>query len=474
MAERNSSSNIAAASTSATSKSTFEEVEALHRRCGVYTKPEVVRRILDAVGWRIDVNLSRSRLLEPAAGDGAFLVEAARRLVASCIRHGIPLRSSSLSDRIRAFELHPREARRARSRVTDVLLGMGIRYATAKACGRSWVVNADFLLAKLSAESFTHAVGNPPYIRWSKIPPNLKILYARHLPSDLIRGDLFVPFLDRSLQLLRSNGRCGFLCSDRWRFMAFAEKFRRKWLPRLEIASEDALLAADAFVEDVDSYPTILIASKKKAKQQKAPVVAIRRGKTLPELGYVVKVGPALGHTRAFVLGPDENDVEAELLQPWIDAAEITEGAILWRGRRIVTMYGQDGSLIDPELYPLLSCRLKRFRLKLTQRSIVRHGEPWYRPIDHVAANQWSRPKLLVPELAKVPRIAIDRSGAIPSHGVYAIFAPEDDVETLYQKLRDGKLATALEGIAPKVKGGYTRCYRRFLDMIEIDGEANA
>ena len=27
------------------------EVDALHRRCGVYTKPAVVQRILDGVGW---------------------------------------------------------------------------------------------------------------------------------------------------------------------------------------------------------------------------------------------------------------------------------------------------------------------------------------------------------------------------------------------------------------------------------------
>jgi len=70
--------------------------------------------------------------------------------------------------------------------------------------------------------------------------------------------------------------------------------------------------------------------------------------------------------------------------------------------------------------------------------------------------------------LAKVPRLAIDRSGAIPSHGVYAIFAPQDDVEALYEKLRDGKLARALDGIAPKVKGEYVRCYKRFLERITI------
>ena len=75
---------------------------------------------------------------------------------------------------------------------------------------------------------------------------------------------------------------------------------------------------------------------------------------------------------------------------------------------------------------------------------------------------------MLIPELAKIPRLAIDRSGAIPSHGVYAILAPGDEVEALYEKLRDGKLAEALDGIAPRVKGGYVRCYKRFLERVTI------
>jgi hypothetical protein len=70
--------------------------------------------------------------------------------------------------------------------------------------------------------------------------------------------------------------------------------------------------------------------------------------------------------------------------------------------------------------------------------------------------------------MAKTPRIAIDRSGSIPSHGVYAIFAPDDKVERLYEALENGGLAMALEKIAPKVKGGYVRCYRRFLEQVIV------
>lgn len=443
------------------------EVKELHRRCGVYTKVEVVCRILDAIGWSENVDLSRASLLEPAAGDGAFVAEAARRLVASLRRRRIKLTTKILLARIVAYELHAREAESARQRTIKSLREGGVNRRTAEACARAWIITGDFLLAKLSLNRFTHAAGNPPYVRWSKIPSTLRAKYESSLSKEMIGGDLFLPFLDRTLDALMTNGRCGFICSDRWRFMAFAERFREKWLSNLQIVSETTLSAAEAFTKDVDSYPTIMIAVKQQPLEKS---LSIRKNKrrTLGELGCIIKVGPALGHTPAFVLERDEHDVESELLRPWIDGSEVQEGIIKWGGRRVIVMYGADGKLIDLEKFPRLKARLGRFKKQLKQRSIVKDGADWYTTIDRVISTTWQRPKILIPELAKVPRAAIDRTGKIPSHGVYAIFAPNDDVDSLYEKLRDGKLARALSGLAPKVKGAYVRCYRRFLLMVRV------
>ena len=220
-----------------------DEIDALHLRCGVYTKPAISRRILDAVGWRADVDLSRSSLMEPAAGNGEFVVEAARRLVTSCRRRRVKISIDTFSERIKAFELHSGAAHEARTRVRSALRDCGLHHRTASACAETWIVNADFLLTAADHDGFTHIVGNPPYMRWSKIPENLRAAYTDHLPREMVGGDLFLPFLDHALEQLRPDGRCGFLCSDRWRFMAFAEAFRRKWLPLLDVISEESLPA---------------------------------------------------------------------------------------------------------------------------------------------------------------------------------------------------------------------------------------
>lgn len=444
------------------------EIQQLHDKCGVYTRPEIVTQILDAVGWTQNSKLFDARLLEPAAGNGAFVVEAAKRVIASCRRYGVGPRFGTLKNCINSFELHRAEATRARRRVVTALVELNVHPASAKALANAWVTCGDFLLSKRPTKDYTHAVGNPPYVRWSKIPVKLRETYGKALPPEMIGGDLFLPFLDRALEQLSLGGKCGFLCSDRWRFMAFAEAFRQKWLSRLKIASETSLLSASAFVDSVDIYPSILIARRRRPRRAPKTSNLIIR-KTMSESGYIVRVGPALGHTQAFVLRPDEHDVEEELLKPWIAATEIEEGKLAWQGRRVAVMHHNDGALVNLNQFPKLKSRLNRFKKPLQERSIVLNGACWYRPIDNLMAVTWERPKILIPELAKVPRVTMDLSGAIPSHGVYAIFAPDDKIDTLYDRLRGGQLATALKDIAPTVKGGFVRCYKRFLDMIILD-----
>lgn len=445
-----------------------QSIDDLHRVCGVYTMPATAGRILDAVDWRADVDLSAARLLEPAAGNGEFVVQAGKRLIASCRARGVEPTIRRLRQRIAAFELHPDAASEARRRVRAVLRATGVHYATAAACATAWIRNADFLLSERPASEHTHVVGNPPYVRWSKIPTRLKSIYEARLPRHVTRGDLFLPFLDRSFDRLEPGGKCGFLCSDRWLYMAFAERFRRDWLPWIDVLANDSVEPAQVFNRRVDAYPAILIASRRFTPGRREVPARTNPGRTLEELRFEIKAGPALGHTPAYVLGPDEDDVEPELLSPWVHGSEIREGAIDWRGRHVVNLFADRGDLVDLRRFPRLERRLEKFRPELTKRSIVRRGAPWYRTIDRTRAADWRRPKLLVPELAKTPRVALDRSGAVPSHGVYAIFAPDDCIDDLHERLRGGGLARALDGTAPKLKGGYTRCYKRFLSRIRI------
>ena len=446
-----------------------EAIRALHERCGVYTRPNIVGRILDMVGWVGTQDLSDARLLEPAVGGGEFVVQAAERLIESLRALGIEPKIDHLRSRIVGFEIYAQASAAARRRVVKKLASMGIHNQTARACAKAWIRTGDYLLSEEAEQEYTHVVGNPPYVRWHKIPRQLRLAYEGRSPA-MARGDLYLPFLDRTLDELKAGGRCGFVCSDRWQYAAYATDFRRKWLASLEVDTNRPVEAADAFTRDVSAYANLLVASKRDRSEGLGcgVVTRPRKGRTLAELGCTIRVGPALGVTSAFVVNDEHVDVEPELLMPWLDAAEVREGRVAWRGRFVISMFNVRGELQDLATYPRLAEHLEKYRANLTERYIVRRGAPWYRTIDRLVGVDWVRPKILVPDIAKKPRAALDRRGFVPSHGVYAIFAPAGQLERVYDALRDGGLADGLEGIAPRIKGGYSRCYKRFLSEIRV------
>jgi hypothetical protein len=250
--------------------------------------------------------------------------------------------------------------------------------------------------------------------------------------------------------------------------MAFAEGFRRERLPEVTVELDESIDVRQAYVRNVDTYPSLLVMRRTTADGASTNSEPASRGVTLARAGYSVRVGPALGITPAFVLEPGEDGIEPELVAPWVNGSDILEGEMRYRERQIITLHDDHGKLRDLDDFPRAKARLEAFKPRLQNRSIVRKGAEWFRPIDRVVAAEWRRPKLLIPELAKVPRVALDHSDAIPSHGVYAIFAPDDDLTDLYERLRNGGLQERLQFLAPKVKGQYYRCYKRFLDRLSL------
>lgn len=468
----------------ATTTGVPEHIVALHRHCGVYTHPTAVSSLLDRIGWTRNANLCGATLLEPAVGDGVFIVEAARRLIQSLRKRRQRLTIKELAPRISGFEIHEGEAQKARANIVAALRSEGVHTRTAGAVAMIWVRAADFLLAELPQCSFTHVVGNPPYVRWGRIPIELREVYEAERPIESTKGDLGLAFLERGLQLLGDDGRLGFLFPDRWLYAAYAETFRNNTMPSYLIESRRRVRERDVFVRRVDAYPVELVIRRRKRKQNitraAATILGVHRKVEyrlyetwrrahpfLEDSGCSVRVGPALGCTSAFVGTQSELTVEPELLARYLPACDLKEQQIDWSGKYLVCMDSEKGP-IDIHRYPNLERHLESHRPELTGRSIVKAGAPWYRPIDRVIASVWAEPKILIPEMSKTPRIVVDRSGAIPAHGVYAIFSSEWPIDLLAGLLRAGLLWTTLQAIAPSRKGGHLRAYARFLRLIPL------
>ena len=171
-------------------------------RGAIFTKREVVDFILDLLGYVPDRALYRHRILEPSFGEGDFLLIVVERLLEAWKRQNDRHDEfGSLKDSIRAVELHTASFAATRRKVIILLTLEGIAPHTAEQLAEKWLICGDFLLAPLPG-GFDHVVGNPPYIRQELIPDVLIAEYRARYDTIFDRADLYVPFIERSLNLL--------------------------------------------------------------------------------------------------------------------------------------------------------------------------------------------------------------------------------------------------------------------------------
>jgi len=180
----------------------------------VYTRAWVVDLILDLVGYHPTLDLAKTLAVEPAAGDGAFLVAIARRLVASCRIHGRSLVDAERS--LMGYELDEESAMSARKAVANALLAVAVDPAQAKDVARSWVRTGDYLLDAHQLPRADFVIGNPPYIRLEDIPSPVATAYRSAYRTMRGRADIYVAFYEAALRQLKPDGVCGLICADRW------------------------------------------------------------------------------------------------------------------------------------------------------------------------------------------------------------------------------------------------------------------
>jgi type I restriction-modification system DNA methylase subunit len=203
----------------------------IEARGAIFTRREVVDFILDLTGYTVDRPLHTLRLLEPSFGDGDFLLPVIDRLLAAAERAGVRQLYPALGGAICGVELHETTYAKTCEKVVARLEAAGLSRAQAKRLASQWLRCGDFLLQDF-AEGFDFAVGNPPYVRQELIPDALMTEYRARYSTIFDRADLYVPFIEHSLDLLQSAGHLGFICADRWMKNRYGGPLRNWSRPR--------------------------------------------------------------------------------------------------------------------------------------------------------------------------------------------------------------------------------------------------
>ena len=190
----------------------------------VFTRRWVVETILDLVGYEAADDLSRRRIVDPACGEGAFVLPIVGRLIESAEEHGRPI--ADAVNAIRAFDLQRSHVETTRLLIVSRLQEVGVAEPEAIALARKWVTPSDFLLTAHNPRSADFVVGNPPYIRPEEVPPDRMNAYRQTCQTMSGRADIYIGFYEHGLHLLKEGGSLGFICADRWMRNAYGRKLR--------------------------------------------------------------------------------------------------------------------------------------------------------------------------------------------------------------------------------------------------------
>lgn len=114
---------------------------------------------------------------------------------------------------------------------------------------------------------FDIVIGNPPYVRQEEIKDQKPLLEKHYMGDKDLQGsysgtaDLYIYFIQRSIELLNPGGAFSFITSNKWYRAKYGERLRG-WINR-QAQIKTVIDFGDAEVFDAIAYPTILVATRR-------------------------------------------------------------------------------------------------------------------------------------------------------------------------------------------------------------------
>lgn len=488
-------------------------------RGAVFTRHEVVAALIDLAGYTSDRPLHTWRLLEPSFGAGDFLLAALARLLAAfTAAGGRPPDVGQLADNLRAVEIHPESFNKTRGAVERCLLAWGASTRDAGRLCDAWLIPGDFLLAPIPGR-FDVVVGNPPYVRQERIPGPLLAEYRRRYSTIYDRADLYIPFFERGLQLLRDNGRLAFICANRWLKNRYGGPLRALIAGEYHLSHYIDMEGTDAFQSDVIAYPAITVISRARGSVTRVarrpdvlralpeltrlllapgpvgdpriaevehavrgaepwlldaaePLRVVRRLErdfpAIEQAGCRVGIGVATGADRVFIGDLAALPVEPARKLPLVMARDLQGGEIRWGGKGIVNPFEPDGSMASLTDAPLFGAYIRGHEQVLARRHVAGRSGAWYRTIDRIYPDLAATPKLLVPDIKGEPIVVYDEGRYYPHHNLYHITSSTWDLRALATLLRSSVAVLFVSTYCIKMAGGFLRFQAQYLRRLRV------
>lgn len=443
-------------------------IEDIHAATALYTVDHIVDALLDRLGWPG----VHGRLLDPSAGDGSFVLRALRRL---------DVTNHNEIERVQGWELHPGAAHEARTRITDYLQSQRWNPNEARIAAQRLIVNKDFLTDGPAEGEFHIIAGNPPYLRFQRLPGYFKDLYSNCLPK-YARGDLLHSFLDWCVKILPPEGAIGMVCSDRFLFNSTAAALRQAMGSRVGISYLARLDPATSFYRPKRRvsgtppriHPVEIVLRPLAAGAYPLTAAPIspdealshngkRTGPTLSDIA-TVSLAPWLGPLGVFVVTGREATLLREAGADLVDAVDTDDidGETLQPATRFAIRTDPAG----PPVLRVVDRHLQTRRHLMPPRGQQR---PYWLPPELIKL-PLDRPALLIPRIARQLRAVTLPAGVLPLNHNLSVVSARDDVtlEELRTILLSTKSQEWIRRNAARLESGYLSITTRLLRRMPV------
>ena len=453
----------------------------------VPTAPEVVRYMLDMIGYTADKDLSNTIILEPSCGEGEFVVEIARRLLESARLFDFDAQAAFLKC-VYGYDIVEEKIQRCRQRLSD----MGLNSKDSHVCV------SDFLSARVPEVDFV--VGNPPYVRYENIPAEQLDYIKKTFPTFHYRADLYIPFFEKTLRLLKPGGRHCFICANRWLKNEYGRKLRRLVARCFRLETIINLERADAFQEDVLAYPAITLISNNTSSptfgyaevERVAELTCLIPSErttpsdddwtgafmsadhiqlyTIEELGFKIGIGVATGADSIFISSELPGLVESELLLPALNAKDLRGDTMSWHKEYLLNPYTPSGELISLSHYPQAARYLESHKERLADRHVAKKNtSKWYKTIDRINPQLRTEAKILLPDMSGNRYIFVDEGQFYPLHNLYYVTGHNvRKLKILSAILMSDIIRQQIVSITNNMNGGFPRWQSQYLRKLKV------
>ena len=352
-----------------------------------------------------------------------------------------------------------------------------------------------------------------------KLPKELLKAYRSRWRSLFDRADLYVAFIEKSLGLLREDGRLGFICADRWMKNRYGGPLRGIIARDFHLESYVDFTGCPAFLDEVDAYPAVTVIRRgqgdttsvafrpKIAKASLEPLAralvghkpcsgvtllsGVCRGDkpwtidefgatsviralegefpSIEEAGCKVGIGVATGADAIFIGTDEQLDVEPERKLPLVTTKDIRHGRVEWGGLYVLNPFMPDGRVVDPDAFPKFRKYIETHRVLMNKRNVaVRNPRAWFRTIDRIHAPLATTPKLLIPDIKGSANVVLEEGRYYPHHNLYFVTSETWDLRVL-QMILSSRVANAfIAAYSPRLRGNFLRFQAQYLRRIRL------